>query len=324
MHAGTQRTTWVRWLVGAALVATVVTVSLRLSEARDVARLAEQVRPSWLLLAVLLQAATYLAQGAVWRIVGLAVRLRVPIGALFELSLAKLFVDQALPSGGISGTTVVARTLQDRGMPRPVVMAGVVIDVASYQVTYVVCLAGALTIAVVQGRVATGVEVVSVIFLLYATTVVVALLLLAGRPPPRLARRLTSTRIVRGALKFLEDADPKLAHRPSLLIASGLCHLAIFLLDAGTIWVLIRALGTNASVTGVFASFMMSTLFRTIGVVPGGLGTFEATSTLTLKMAGVPLPVALSATLLFRGLSFWLPMLPGLWFSRRALRMAPP
>jgi len=36
-------------------------------------------------------------------------------------------------------------------------------------------------------------------------------------------------------------------------------------------------------------------------------------------MIGVPLPVALSATLLFRGLSFWLPMLPGVWCSRRVM-----
>jgi hypothetical protein len=36
-------------------------------------------------------------------------------------------------------------------------------------------------------------------------------------------------------------------------------------------------------------------------------------------MVGVALPVALSATLLFRGLSFWLPMVPGYWFSRRAV-----
>jgi Mg2+-importing ATPase len=56
-----------------------------------------------------------------------------------------------------------------------------------------------------------------------------------------------------------------------------------------------------------------------MGIVPGGLGTFEATSVLTLRMTGVTLPVALSATLLFRAFSFWLPMLPGYWFSRQAV-----
>jgi Mg2+-importing ATPase len=101
-----------------------------------------------------------------------------------------------------------------------------------------------------------------------------------------------------------------------------LFQLAIVLLDAATVWVLIRSLGEVASPTGVFASFMISTLLRTIGIVPGGLGTFEAASVVTLKLAGVPVGVALVATLLFRGLSFWLPMVPGLVFSRGA-RKAP-
>jgi Mg2+-importing ATPase len=95
--------------------------------------------------------------------------------------------------------------------------------------------------------------------------------------------------------------------------------MAIILMDAATIWILILALGQRASASGVFASFMIASLFRTMGIVPGGLGTFEVTSVLTLRMVGVDLAVALSATLLFRGLSFWLPMLPGYWFSRRAV-----
>lgn len=85
-------------------------------------------------------------------------------------------------------------------------------------------------------------------------------------------------------------------------------------------WALIAALGATAAPSGVFASFMISTLFRIVSFVPGGLGAFEAPSVLTLKAIGIGLPIALSATLLFRGLSFWLPMLPGLWFARRAVR----
>ena len=94
----------------------------------------------------------------------------------------------------------------------------------------------------------------------------------------------------------------------------------IFLLDAATIWVAARALGVTASVGGVFSSFMVSNLFRTIGIIPGGLGTFETASVMSLKSIGLPLSVGLSATLLFRGLSFWLPMIPGLICSRRLLR----
>jgi len=58
----------------------------------------------------------------------------------------------------------------------------------------------------------------------------------------------------------------------------------------------------------VFASFMLSTLARTLGVVPGGLGVFEAVSVTTLKLIGVPVAAGLAATLLFRVFTFWLPI----------------
>ncbi|MDC0679303.1 lysylphosphatidylglycerol synthase transmembrane domain-containing protein [Sorangium atrum] len=146
-----------------------------------------------------------------------------------------------------------------------------------------------------------------------------AALVLSGRSSvgPKWLKRLP---LLKHALALLGQADPKLARSVPLIVKSGLFQLAIVLLDTATVWVLIRALGETASPTGVFVSFMVSTLLRTISIVPGGLGAFEAASVLTLKVAGVPLAVALAATLLFRGLSFWLPMVPGLVFSRGASR----
>jgi len=38
-----------------------------------------------------------------------------------------------------------------------------------------------------------------------------------------------------------------------------------------------------------------------------------------LATLGVPLEAALTATLILRGFTFWLPMLPGLWLARREI-----
>jgi Mg2+-importing ATPase len=118
-------------------------------------------------------------------------------------------------------------------------------------------------------------------------------------------------------LESVQASDAKLTRDPRILLRATALQAGIVLLDAATMWVLLRSLGAASSPSGVFASFMISTLARTIGFVPGGLGVFEATSIVTLKMAGVGVAEALSATILFRGLSFWLPMLPGFWLSRR-------
>jgi hypothetical protein len=45
---------------------------------------------------------------------------------------------------------------------------------------------------------------------------------------------------------------------------------------------------------------------------------------LMLKIDGVSVAVGLSTALLFRGLTFFLPMAPGLWFSRRVNRHRTP
>ena len=83
---------------------------------------------------------------------------------------------------------------------------------------------------------------------------------------------------------------------------------------------MLRALGLEVNPAPVFASFMLSTLARTLGVVPGGLGVFEAVSVATLKLVGVPVSAGLAATLLFRFFTFWLPMVPGLILARRETR----
>ena len=128
---------------------------------------------------------------------------------------------------------------------------------------------------------------------------------------------------VRRVLDYMSRADPALLRSPRLLAASTLMQGAVIAADTATLWALVRSLGASLPPNLVFGSFMLSSVFRSVAFSPGGLGAFEASSVYTLKRAGLPLAVAFSATLLFRGLSFWLPMLPGLWATRRELKGAP-
>jgi uncharacterized membrane protein YbhN (UPF0104 family) len=64
----------------------------------------------------------------------------------------------------------------------------------------------------------------------------------------------------------------------------------------------------------------MASIVVTLAPIPMGLGSFEAVSIGTLRLAGIPFEAALSATLLFRGFTLWLPLLPGMVAARRDLR----
>jgi Mg2+-importing ATPase len=282
-------------------------------------RLVQHASLEWLMLAVLLQAATYLAQAEVFGGVPRAAGNSVPRGMLCQLSLTKLFLDQALPPAGMSSTVVVTQALEGRRVPRPIVAAGAIVNIVSYHLAYVVALVSAMVIAARALRTSVAVLLLSALLVGLSTVITVAMLAMSGRRT-RTRKGLGRLPLVREVVGFLGDADPRLARSPGLIAQATGWQVAIFLLDAATMWAVIRSLGATAPVAMVYASSMISALVRTLGLVPGGLGTYEAASVLTLHLIGEGVPVALSATLIFRALSFWLPMLPGLWFSRLVTR----
>jgi len=309
---------WLSWLFGLAALAAVALFAAHFSEEKAFAELAVHARPAWLVLGVVLQMGTYAADARIWQRVLLRAKIFRSLRSYVGLVLAKLLMDQVVPSGGMSGTFLVVRALDRRGVPRGASMAGVVVDLVSYYAAYVLALALALGVVWVHGDLSLFVVLPAVIFAPLAAAILTMVLLASrGRALPRWITRLPLIKPVLGALL---EATPDTAHDVRLIARCTGLQLAIFLLDAGTLWVMLWALGLSVHPAPVFASFMLSTLARTLGPIPGGLGVFEAASVTTLKLMGVPVAAGLAATLLFRGFSFWLPMVPGLVFARRETR----
>jgi uncharacterized membrane protein YbhN (UPF0104 family) len=73
----------------------------------------------------------------------------------------------------------------------------------------------------------------------------------------------------------------------------------------------IRAFGGSVSWTAVVIVFLTGNALGSAAPTPGGLGAVEGALTLGLTVAGLPAGTATSAVLLFRLLTFWLPVLPG-------------
>lgn len=311
------------WIFGVALLAGVVLLALNANHGRDFLGRLVHADAAWVAVAVLLQALTYMAQGETWRVVARRAGGRLGMPLASALSLAKLFTDQALPSAGVSGTVLTVRVLRARGMPRTARLSGVIVTVVSFHAAYVLSLAAAVSIAWAMGQLNPALLGAAVLWAAIEIVISGFGLTWAGRPP-RTSAWFARFRFVQPAFRFLSGADPRLVRDTWLLTEATIYQLAIVVLDALTILALVWSVGGQAPPHLVFAAFVFATLFKNLGVVPGGLGTFEAASVLGLRAIGLSLPVALSATLLFRGLSFWLPMIPGLYLARRLVRRSPP
>ncbi|MFD3780004.1 YbhN family protein [Streptomyces sp. NPDC058612] len=78
----------------------------------------------------------------------------------------------------------------------------------------------------------------------------------------------------------------------------------------------IRAFGGGEAISyaSIAVVFLAGNALGSAAPTPGGMGAVEATLTLGLVAAGLEKEVAISAVLLFRLVTFWLPVLPG-WIS---------
>ncbi|MGZ5146240.1 MAG: lysylphosphatidylglycerol synthase transmembrane domain-containing protein [Burkholderiales bacterium] len=223
--------------------------------------------------------------GEIWRCVTRAAGSPLPVGLAYRLSVVKLLVDQALPSSGLSGAVVVAGALQRRGIGEDVTTAGIVVNASAYLMAYIAALGAGLAVLSAEGRASAPVLVAGGIFVLVAAGVATAAIRLSGTQAQWLKGRAHVPAWLRRALEMLARARPRLVRNPPLLASATALQLAIVALDALTLWALIRSLGVAAPLGAVFTSFMISTVLRTVSIVPAGLGAFEAASIFTLHGA---------------------------------------
>ncbi len=73
----------------------------------------------------------------------------------------------------------------------------------------------------------------------------------------------------------------------------------------------IRAFGGSMDLATVAVVFLTGNALGSAAPTPGGLGAVEGALSLGLTLAGLPAGTATSAVLMFRLLTFWLPVLPG-------------
>jgi hypothetical protein len=305
------------WLTGVLLLAVLVIVSTHVAEERELARLLRRAEPAWLLGAIVLQVLTYACAAAVWQRAlaygggGPSLRRLLPLG------LAKLFTDQALPSVGMSGTLLVVRGLQRRGVSRTASIAAMLTGLVAFYLGYLIAIIAAVAILWRHGEIHLLIVVpVALVGALAAGTplALFALRQRALRHPPRWLARWPGARDVAAALR---EAPAGSLFAPRLLAETTALQLSIFALDTTTLDLCLRAVGSPAALPGVFASFLVASVVSSISWMPGGLGAFEGACVALLHLQGVPVEGALAATLLLRGMTFWLPMLPGFAVARR-------
>jgi uncharacterized membrane protein YbhN (UPF0104 family) len=136
-----------------------------------------------------------------------------------------------------------------------------------------------------------------------------------GRRP--LPRWLARIRPLRRTMETVGETPAELLRDALLLAEVAALNGAVLLADAATLACCLLALGMPEPFSTAYIALIIAQIAVTLGPLPLGLGAFEGASTAMLRLLGTPFEAALAATLLLRGFTLWLPLLPGLVLTRR-------
>src|SRR5581483_11102971 len=242
-----RRSGWRRllsWLPTVIVVPALVAIVWQYSSLERFASLVENAQPQWLLPALASQIATYVFAALAWRPVLHRVGQQRPFWTLFRLSIAKLYTDQAIPTGGVSGTVLVMKALTRRGVPGPAAMAALLVGMVSY---YAADVAAALAcLALLWRHDNASLPILALVAAFVAVEIAIPSAVLW-------ARRHANHDRVRGwidrlpgvpaILDAVADAPSDLLRDPALIAAAFACQLAIILLDSLTLWLVCQAIG---------------------------------------------------------------------------------
>jgi uncharacterized membrane protein YbhN (UPF0104 family) len=311
---------WRSWFFGLILIAGLIGAVLHWGEIEHFAVLARQVEPGWLALGLAFQLSTYACVASGW---GEVLRLSGcprPLPQLMRVAVTKLFADQVLPTAGMGGNVLLIDQLRRLDVPRSIAVGALLISLVGYYAAYAVFAIVMLILLWLQDKATPLMAGLVTLFLVIAMGVPGLALWLRHRGNRPLPRRLERIELVSSLIETVSQAPGHLLRNRDLLLRVAAWNALIFLADASTLFACLHGLGQNASFGTAFIALIMASMVVTLGPIPLGPGSFEATATATLRLLGIRFEAAVTATLLLRLLILWLPLLPGMMLMRGAIR----
>lgn len=311
---------WQRWVFPVLLVGALIVAVLHFGDLKKFAELLSKARPAWLAVALSLQAATYWFLSAQWWLALKFAGSPLSMKELLPLTITKLFADQVVPTAGMSGNVLLVDRLCARKVPRENAVAATILAIIAYYLSYAVSAVAAVALLWWRGKLSLLLLGIAVLLLAVAAGIPAAVLWLRDKGERALPGWLRKRPSVRQMAELVGEAPRELVRDRRLIVEMALLNLGVFVADALTMMACLLAVGEAARFGAAFVAFAMASIVVTLGPVPLGLGSFEATSVGTLRLMGVGFEAAFAATLLYRGFALWLPLALGMVLSRRELK----
>ena len=264
---------------------------------------------AWLPLIIALSAVTYLASAVA--LMG-AVLPRIRFWPTVLAQAASSFVNRVSPAN-VGGMALNARYLQKSGVDTSSGVAAVGVNSLVGAIVHLVLIVVFFTWAGRGLAKAFKLPSTSKLLLILAVVMAIAGIVLATRP----GRRFAVGKLIPG-LRSAAASLRRVAQNPGKMIMLFGGSVLITLAYIGALAASAQAFGGGPGVVLIGAVYLAAAAIAAAAPSPGGLGAIEAALVAGLTGVGMHAGPAVSAVLLYRLATYWLPIAPG-WLSWRAL-----
>ena len=256
------------------------------------------VQLPWVFASLLLLVLTYVLAALMY--VLLAAK-KLHFKRTFGVQVASAFANRLLPAG-LGGLTLNVQYLRksNHTLAQAIAVAGTInfLGLVGHIILLLaVVIAGGASIMAMHSPFSTHLWVV----MLSAAVILALTLVLFGK------FRIGAYRLIVEVLAFITSYRKRLR----AFVAALLCSMLLTASYVGILYMCLQGLGIEFTLVHTFVVFTLGIAAGTITPTPGGLGGAEAGLFAGLVAYEVPSGDALAVVLLFRLLTYWLPLLPG-------------
>ena len=294
----------------------------------NIEKLLFEMNPGWLFVAVGTQLLTYLLNALILRVLLSVSGSNISFFMLLKISIVIIFVNQALPSGGLSGNGYVFNQLTRRKVNGKQAFSTLVLESVCYYIAILMLLLIFYVWYFLENeQVNRVIKYTAIIGVVYYSFLALMMSVLSNwrtlksilhrvRKFPKIHKYMEEVNLYglteskQGILKMFSE------NKNNALIAIGL-QVLIIASDVLTVFAILKGFHFSLAFSDVVLGLLLSLIIGALPISPGSLIAYESGMTYFFATVGTPVHIALVVTLIFRFLTFWLPIPIGLLLYRR-------
>lgn len=305
---------------------------LKWGEVHELREIFSRSNISWLLMAVFLQVLTYIFLALNYHYIFKIKGHMVSYLKLYPMAFIVQFINQVFPSAGISGQIFFVDYLISRGATVADGIGRSILEIASLFCGFAIVFIIASVVYFSNGAFTQHPDLIYLVYIFwfFASTALAVFLVIQRPRDHNLISRLIdyfkkqensdtggkskeNGKIKNYWLLFVKELKTNmnadsLAGNSNPFVLAIISQAIVFFLDSLTLYALAFALNIQISFALVFIIFTFTQFISMISFVPGSLVIYEGGMVIMLIAFGVERGSALTLALLFRFLTFWLPM----------------